>query len=171
MSKPKIPEKIRTEQVALRNRILTIVAGVALLALAIYAGYRFNQPSDVDQAETVFPLGDEAVETESGLIYKELRIGEGPAAQVGDTVVIAFTGYTPDGQVFRSNIESRDYIEFVLGAGDVIPGWDEGILGMQAGGARLLVVHPRLAAGTIGDGLPLPENKTLTFSITLKEIK
>ena len=171
MSKPMIPEKLRAERVTLRNRIFTIVTGVALLALAIFIGYRLNQPSTIEQAETVFPLGDDAVKTESGLIYEELRIGEGPAAQVGDTVVIAFTGYTPDGQVFRSNIESRDYIEFVLGAGDVIPGWDEGIVGMQVGGARLLVIHPLLARGTLGDGLPLPENKTLTFSVTLKEIK
>jgi hypothetical protein len=155
-----------------RNRTIAMVAGVAIFAIAAFLIYKVitGVTDFTGEIDTQFPL-DGAKITSSGLVYKELVSGEGPAARAGDTVSIIYTGYLPDGQIFDSNVETGQTLEFVLGAGTVIQGWEEGITGMQVGGARLLVIPPDLALGASDPFLVIPENATLTYSITLKGIK
>ena len=167
-------EQRRAERAARRKRntIIAIVAAIGILVLL--AIFLFELPSRLNPGEvvdTVFPLSDDAIKTSSGLIIDTLAVGEGPEAKAGDTVAIIYTGYLPDGQIFDSNVETGNFFEFELGAGEVISGWDEGIQGMQVGGARLLVIPPELAVGAIDPFSAITENATLTYSITLKEIK
>ncbi len=174
MPKVDLREQRRAERAARkkRNFIIGIVTCVVILALITLVIVQ-NLPGKInaDNVNTIFPLSDDAVKTSSGLIYDPLVEGDGPTANVGDTVSIIYTGYLPDGQVFDSNVETGDTYEFVLGRGEVIAGWDEGIIGMQVGGARLIVIPPDLAIGAIDPFQAVPENTTLTYSITLKEIK
>jgi FKBP-type peptidyl-prolyl cis-trans isomerase len=174
MPKVDLREQRRAERASRRKRntIITTITGIVILA--VVAIFLFDLPSRLrpdEVVDTVFPLSDDAIKTSSGLIIDNLAAGEGPKAQPGDTVAIIYTGYLADGQVFDSNVETGKYYEFVLGAGEVIPGWDEGIEGMQVGEARLLVIPPDLTVGAIDPFQAIPENTTLTYSITLKEIK
>jgi FKBP-type peptidyl-prolyl cis-trans isomerase len=118
-----------------------------------------------------FSLSDTAVITSTGLVYEDLIAGEGPVARTGDTLSVVYTGYLQDDSVFDSNVDSGRPFEFPLGAGYVIPGWDEGLVGMRVGGSRLLVIPPELAYGSTGSGGVIPPNATLTFQVKLLEIK
>ena len=174
MPKVDLREQRRAERAARkkRNTLIVVVTSVATLVLVALVILQ-NLPGKVnaDEVDTIFPLSEAAVKTSSGLIYDPLVEGEGPVARAGDTVRVIYTGYLPDGQIFDSNVETGDYYEFVLGRGEVIAGWDEGIEGMQVGGARLLVIPPDLAVGAIDPFQAIPENTTLTYSVTLKEIQ
>jgi FKBP-type peptidyl-prolyl cis-trans isomerase FkpA len=173
---PKIDphEQRKAERLARQKRNYIILGVAGAVILAVIAFLIIQGQSNLGSSEelgTVFPLSDDAVRTASGLIYDELVAGEGPEAKAGDTVSFIYTGYLPDGQIFDSNVETGEYREFVLGSGEVIEGWDEGIAGMQVGGARLLVIPPDLADNASDPFEMIPENTTLTYSITLKEIK
>jgi FKBP-type peptidyl-prolyl cis-trans isomerase FkpA len=174
MPKVDLREQRRVERAARkkRNTLIAIVTSVGILAIiAIVIIQNLPNQVNADEVDTIFQLSEDAVKASSGLIYDPLVEGEGPAARVGDTVSIIYTGYLPNGQIFDSNVETGDYYQFVLGRGDVIAGWDEGIEGMQVGGARLVIIPPDLATGAIDPFQVIPENTTLTYSITLKEIK
>lgn len=102
-----------------------------------------------------------------GLKTGEITPGSGAAAAAGNTVAVEYTGWLQDGSVFDSSRKAgRTPFSFQLGAGSVIPGWDEGVPGMKVGGVRRLVIPPALAYGPQGQG-PIPANATLTFDIEL----
>mmetsp|Transcript_34756 Transcript_34756/g.80347 ORF Transcript_34756/g.80347 Transcript_34756/m.80347 type:complete len:215 (-) Transcript_34756:156-800(-) len=97
----------------------------------------------------------------------DLVLGEGEIAQQGDSLRLSYVGRLEDGAVFdRSKVFS-----FVLGAGEVIKGWDFGVEGMRVGGRRKLVIPARLGYGKRGSPPDIPPNATLTFEIGLKEVK
>ena len=175
MTKAALREKRRQERLARRNRNRIIFGVIAIVIVAALAYLIFNEqvnkPTTAEGIASGFTLSDAAVTTASGLIYEDLVVGEGAAAQAGDTVNVTYTGYLTDGTVFDSNVDSGQPFEFQLGAGYVIPGWDEGLVGMQVGGSRLLVIPPALAYGATGSGGVIPANATLTFSVILNEIK
>lgn len=110
-------------------------------------------------------------ETESGLRYYDVREGDGDEPQTGRTVLVHYTGWLEDGTRFDSSYNRGEPLPFVLGAGNVIPGWEEGITGMSVGGQRLLVIPPELAYGETGFGGIIPPNATLTFFVELVEIR
>ena len=108
------------------------------------------------------------VTTESGLKYTDLRLGEGPSPKRGQTVSTHYEGRLADGTKFDA---SRDHgnqpIDFPIGIGRVIKGWDEGLLTMQVGGIRRLVIPPDLGYGARGAGGVIPGGATLTFDVEL----
>jgi peptidylprolyl isomerase len=114
----------------------------------------------------------ERTTTESGLQYRDLVPGTGEAAGTGATVMVHYTGWLEDGTEFDSSrSEGRTPLEFTLGAGDVIQGWDEGVASMKVGGRRELTIPPELAYGERGYPGAIPPNATLTFEVELLALR
>ena len=107
----------------------------------------------------------------SGLIIEDLVVGSGDTANAGQYVSVHYTGWLTNGQKFDSSVDRNDPFEFKLGMGQVIPGWDQGVAGMQAGGKRKLTIPPNLAYGARGAGGVIPPNATLVFEVELLAVK
>ena len=107
--------------------------------------------------------------TQSGLIITDLVVGEGDKAEQGQTVTVNYTGTLENGEQFDTSI-GRAPFSFPLGAGRVIKGWDEGVVGMQIGGKRKLTIPPELGYGSRGAGNVIPPNATLIFEIELLKL-
>ncbi|MGA9644176.1 MAG: FKBP-type peptidyl-prolyl cis-trans isomerase [Terriglobales bacterium] len=110
--------------------------------------------------------------TASGLEYWDIKAGTGAVAQAGHKVKVDYTGWLTDGKKFDSSVGTGRPFEFMLGAGQVIKGWDEGVAGMKVGGKRQLRIPPDLAYGEkgVGNGL-IPPNSTLIFDVELLDVK
>ncbi len=101
----------------------------------------------------------------------EVEVGKGLEAMRFSVVDVHYTGKLQDGKVFDSSLERGEPFRFTLGAGQVIPGWDMGILGMKAGGKRVLEIPPELAYGQRGAGGVIPPNARLTFEVALLAVE
>jgi peptidylprolyl isomerase len=143
-----------------------LIAGIALLVggvAALVAGI----------AVLVVTLTDDngegtATVTDSGLQITDTASGYGPEAVAGDVVTVHYTGTLADGTQFDSSVGGEPFA-FILDAGQVIPGWDEGVQGMQVGDKRTLVIPPDLAYGETGSG-PIPPDATITFDIEVLDV-
>ena len=100
----------------------------------------------------------------------DVTVGSGNVAAVGDLLTVNYTGVLQSGVVFDSSIPRGQPFQFVLGAGQVIAGWDQGIVGMRVGGRRILVIPPSLAYGDQAIG-PIPANSTLIFEVELLSVQ
>ena len=109
--------------------------------------------------------------TESGLRYKMIQKGNGKKAENGKTVSVHYTGQLEDGKVFDSSIPRKKPIEFPLGQGNVIEGWDEGIALLQVGDKARFVIPSHLGYGSRGAGGAIPPNATLIFDVELMDVK
>jgi len=112
-----------------------------------------------------------SVKTASGLEYWDIKVGAGPVAQSGQHVKVHYTGWLTNGKKFDSSVGTGHPFEFMLGAGQVIKGWDEGVAGMKVGGKRQLRIPPDLAYGPAGYAQLIPPNSTLVFDVQLIEVK
>lgn len=121
-------------------------------------------------AEQQQPEGKATV-TSSGLTYQDSVVGTGAEAVAGKIVSVHYTGTLTDGKVFDSSRVRNQPFEFVLGASQVIPGWEEGIRGMREGGTRVLIIPAALAYGESGVGDVIPPNATLVFEVQLIDVK
>ena len=126
-------------------------------------------PAAGDAAEGSAQTEDAAPEVQrsaTGLKWEVLREGEGEPAQAGDQVSVHYTGRLEDGTKFDSSLDRNEPFSFLLGRGQVIPGWDEGVAGMKPGEQRRLTVPPALGYGELGTpGGPIPPNATLIFEV------
>ncbi|MCB9422852.1 MAG: FKBP-type peptidyl-prolyl cis-trans isomerase [Ardenticatenaceae bacterium] len=110
------------------------------------------------------------VTTDSGLQYYDIKVGTGATPEVGQTVVVNYSGWLEDGTLFDSSVQRGTPFEFPLGQGAVIQGWDEGVASMKVGGIRQLRIPAELAYGDTGGG-PIPPGATLIFDVELLEVK
>ena len=101
--------------------------------------------------------------------YRIFKEGKGPKPEKGDTVKVHYTGKLTDGTVFDSSKE-RGPFKFKVGTGQVIRGWDEGVIDMKVGEVRELVIPPNLGYGSRGAGNVIPPDATLVFEVELLEI-
>lgn len=101
----------------------------------------------------------------SGLYVEDLAVGTGAVATIGRTAVVRYSGWLPNGKTVDSG-----EITVELGTGKVIRAWEEGLLGMRAGGRRLLVVPPHLGYGARGAGDDIPPNAVLVFIMQVQEV-
>jgi peptidyl-prolyl cis-trans isomerase A (cyclophilin A) len=109
--------------------------------------------------------------TESGLRYQFIQKGEGKKAENGKTVSVHYTGQLEDGKVFDSSYPRKKPIEFPLGKGNVIEGWDEGIALLRVGDKARFVIPSELGYGSRGAGGAIPPNATLIFDVELMDVK
>jgi FKBP-type peptidyl-prolyl cis-trans isomerase FkpA len=130
---------------------------------------RWARPENIQFAASLNVDLAAMTRTDSGLYWHDLLVGTGATAAIGNTIRVHYTGWFPDGTVFE-NSRDEGAIEFPLGVGLVIPGWDEGLLGMRVGGKRKLVIRPELAYGRRGRG-KIPPLTTLIFDVELLWIK
>jgi FKBP-type peptidyl-prolyl cis-trans isomerase len=115
--------------------------------------------------------GMEIIATKTGLQFVDFQLGQGKFPELGSTVVVQYTGFLDDGTLFDSTYHQGYPVEFELSAKRLIPGWVEGLLSMQAGGRRKLIIPPFLGYGDKGYGTVIPPNATLIYDIELLEIK
>ncbi len=171
MTKNSIREKSRNARKARlqRTRILLGVVGVLLVAVIAIFAFQSGSQSGKDANTSGTPGG--SVITQSGLKYEDLVVGSGPKAKQGDQVTVHYTGWLTDGTKFDSSVDRGTPFTFVLGVGNVIAGWDEGVVGMQVGGKRKLTIPPELGYGANGAPPAIPANATLVFEVELISIK
>ncbi|WP_223549229.1 peptidylprolyl isomerase [Aestuariivivens sp. NBU2969] len=109
--------------------------------------------------------------TNSGLRYQIIQKGDGTKAEKGKTVSVHYKGQLADGTVFDSSYKRNQPIDFALGVGQVIPGWDEGIGLLKVGDKARFVIPSHLAYGSAGAGGVIPPNATLIFDVELMNVK
>jgi peptidylprolyl isomerase len=109
--------------------------------------------------------------TNTGLQYIDMKVGTGVQPAAGNKVTVHYTGYLMSGEKFDSSVDRRQPFSFVIGYGQVIKGWDEGVASMRVGGKRKLVIPAELAYGKRGIGSIIPPNAQLVFDVELLEVK
>jgi FKBP-type peptidyl-prolyl cis-trans isomerase len=148
------------------------VAVVAIFALGLTAVFVLAQSatrkSTTPNTNAPSKVTGDGVKTPSGLIYWELRVGNGEVAKEGSHVRVHYTGWLTNGKKFDSSVDGGKPFDFTIGNGEVIKGWEEGVAGMRVGGKRQLRIPPDLGYGA--DGTPdgtIPPNATLIFDVQL----
>ena len=111
-----------------------------------------------------------AVKTASGLSYTDLVKGSGAAPVSGKSVTVHYTGWLEDGKKFDSSLDHGQPFTFRIGAGEVIPGWDEGVMSMRVGGKRKLFIPAQLGYGAAGAPGAIPPNANLIFEVELLDV-
>jgi FKBP-type peptidyl-prolyl cis-trans isomerase len=144
-------------------------------ALSLIAAACLGDPAAPKIESTTFApsLGvdlEASTRTGSGLYMRDIVVGTGTTAIAGARLNVHYSGALVSGFVFDDNVAGEDApFTFVLGAGDVIKGWDEGLVGMRVGGRRQLIVPARLGYGSSGNGT-IPPNSILVFTVELVSI-
>ena len=153
------------ERGIMKTLIVTVVItllGLAGLAIAQAAKPAAGGPTKVTGAST---------KTASGLEYWDIKVGTGAVATAGQHVKVDYTGWLTNGKKFDSSVGTGKPFEFLLGGGQVIKGWDEGVAGMKVGGNRQLRIPPDLAYGAKGYPGAIPPSATLIFDVQLVDVK
>jgi peptidylprolyl isomerase len=145
------------------------VGGIRRLVIPPSLGYGSQAQGDVIPANATLTFVVELLDVPKVKI-EDTQVGTGAAAKDGDQLVVNYTGKLADGTVFDSSVGKTPF-EFVLGGGQVILGWDAGLVGMKVGGKRTLTIPPSLGYGAQGAGDKIPPNATLVFDIELISIK
>jgi peptidylprolyl isomerase len=168
-----------------RMRKLILIIGACLALVVAGCGSDDSTTSSSSGEETTSSQESEApkkktkptVEKPSGappkeLVTKDLEEGSGAAAKAGDVVTVQYVGVNyKTGKEFDSSWSRSEPFSFTLGAGEVIPGWDQGVEGMKVGGRRELIIPPELGYGTAGAPPAIPPNETLVFVVDLEAIE
>ena len=146
--------------------VLIILAGVGVYFLVSGSkGNNLPTPTITPTPETTAtPTGNQ--NNMNNLKIEILKEGTGVAAKNGDVVSVHYTGTLENGTKFDSSLDKNEPFSFTLGAGEVIKGWDLGILGMKVGEERMLTIPPDLGYGDSGIG-PIPPKATLIFEVEL----
>jgi FKBP-type peptidyl-prolyl cis-trans isomerase len=107
-----------------------------------------------------------STKTSTGLYYRDVTPGTGATVATGKTLTISYKGQLATGSIFDQSTPSQPTFDFVLGAGQVIPGFDQGFVGMKVGGVRQLIIPPSLGYGSAFN-VGIPPNSVLVFSVSL----
>lgn len=150
-----------------RNVLIVGVIGILIiLGIGLYNSNKTTQ-SGINFTP-VYGSPTPAIEMDK-LQAEDIKIGTGSAVKTGDKVEVNYTGTLTNGNKFDSSYDHRQTFTFTVGAGEVIQGWDEGLIGMKQGGVRKLTIPPSLGYGNQSIG-SIPPNSTLIFEIELISI-
>ena len=157
------------------TKILVIVASVAVVGLIVGAvlvlrGAAGGPEPSPSVSSTPEPSPAATSAAAGKLESTDLAVGTGDEAVAGKTVSVHYVGTLTDGTKFDSSRDRNEPFEFVLGTGQVIKGWDQGVAGMKVGGKRKLVIPPDLGYGARANG-KIPANSTLVFEVELLGVK
>ena len=145
------------------KKIFILVAMMSFTSLS-FAIEIVNQEKDKMQAKGI-----------TELIITDNKVGDGREAEKGLTVTVHYTGWLYENgektTKFDSSVDRREPFSFVLGVGQVIKGWDNGVSGMQIGGSRTIVIPSDMGYGSRGAGSVIPPNSDLIFEVELIEIQ
>jgi len=153
--------------------VVVIAAGVIGAAIQYSSSPAKNNQAANSATQTQVQTGAQTqtntnTNMDTELKIEDVKVGTGPAAKTGDSVTVHYTGTFADGKKFDSSLDRGEPFTFTLG-GQVIQGWNEGVVGMQVGGTRKLVIPPALGYGPNDYG-PIPGNSTLYFTIELLKL-
>jgi peptidylprolyl isomerase len=134
------------------------------------------KPNPPAKGEPVVP--DVKGKAPTKLVVHDIKVGKGPGAKSGDKITVKYVGVAcSTGKAFDASYTDpanstthKKQLEFVLGKGQVIPGWDQGLIGIKKGGVRQLVIPASLAYGTTGAGSAIKPNETLNFVVTAVKV-
>ena len=162
-----------------RVRYALIVIAIAVLAIPMGFGQskRWKSSKTGNTGQTAVNavsrptnVTGEGIATPSGVRYWDIQTGKGDPATNGHAVKVLYRAWTDNGKEFASSTTDGKPPIFTLGAGQVIPGWEEGMQGMKVGGTRQLRIPPNLAYGAAGAPPLVPPNATLIFDVVLIEL-
>lgn len=147
-----------------KNFLFIVSLAVIVVAAIVIFGIESSEvePASLEKTLEFNPASE-------GLKIEDITLGSGPEASCGNELTAHYTGSFTDGRVFETSLGGSP-IKFIICAGEVIRGWDEGILGMNKGGKRKLTIPSSLAYGERGQGL-IPPNADLVFEVELLDVK
>jgi FKBP-type peptidyl-prolyl cis-trans isomerase len=144
--------------------VIAILVGLTAVFVMAQSGTKKSAAADTSAPTKV--TGD-GVKSASGLVYWDIRVGNGQAAKEGSHVRVHYTGWLTNGKKFDSSVDAGKPFDFTIGNGEVIKGWEEGVAGMKVGGKRQLRIPPALGYGAKGYPGAIPANATLIFDVQL----
>ena len=147
-----------------------VIAAIAILAIVLlfyFSGKFFPQKENGSSDNNI----NKEIVMENGLKIEDVKLGTGAEAKEGNMITAHYTGTLLDGTKFDSSLDRGTPFSFQLGSGQVIAGWDQGVLGMKVGGKRKLTIPPDLAYGEQGIPGAIPSNATLIFEIELLSVQ
>lgn len=159
----------------MHNRILSLLSVAVVVLLSGCqnpVGEDKLPPPDPTQVVYAASLNinlSQFTKLESGVYIQDVTVGSGATIASGDSVAVGYTGWLANGTQFDSNQGSATAFRFKVGAGQVIDGWDLGVVGMRVGSTRRLVIPSPLAYGRTGSPPRIPSNAVLIFSVTMAQ--
>lgn len=153
------------------NKRIVIFGILVVLAFVAVLVFKVKLPKIQEAKPTPTPQEQVMDKDESELKIEDSVVGTGEEAVAGKRVTVNYLGTLENGTKFDSSYDRGTPFSFNLGAGEVIKGWDQGVLGMKVGGKRKLVIPPDLGYGQSGAGGTIPPNATLIFEIELLKVE
>lgn len=173
-------EPVHTGKIGFNWKNIGIVFGCVFLVVAVFVALTLKSPEEAAKMDNtltnppVTNLTDNsqspAPTSASGLQVQDEKVGTGIEAINGKKVTVNYVGTLTNGKKFDSSYDRNEPFSFTLGAGEVIKGWDEGVLGMKVGGKRKLTIPPELGYGSRDMG-SIPANSTLVFEVELLKVE
>ena len=146
-----------------RSQAIAVFAGLAVITYLFFSGSLISLfTPQVANSNNQAPT--------TGVRVENVVVGSGQAAASGDRLTVHYVGMLDSGRIFDSSYDRNTPIDFVLGAGNVIRGWDEGLKGMRVGGKRILTIAPDFGYGAQGFGA-IPPDAVIIFEVELLDVQ